>query len=91
MVKYKPNFKCVIISPNELIYENEIQSVFLKGDTGEYELLAYHYPVVGVLTKGDVIINWTEKVPIRGGIVRFFANECLIIVEEEFKKFYPKQ
>lgn len=84
MVKFKPNFKCIILSPNQLVYENEIQSIFLTGDRGEYELLAYHYPLLGVLTKGNVIINWNEKIPIRGGVVRFFANECIILVEEEF-------
>ena len=86
MVQYKGNFKCVILSPNRLIYENEIQSIFLTGDRGEYEILAYHYPLLGVLKKSDIIINWNEKVSIRGGIVRFFANECIVLVEEEFGK-----
>jgi len=86
MVKYKGNFKCTILSPNNLIYESEIQSLFLTGDAGEYELLAYHYPLLGVLKKGKVIINWNEAISIRGGVVRFFANECTILVEEEIKK-----
>ena len=80
------NFKCVIISPNTLIYQNEVQSLFLTGDTGEYELLAYHYPVLGVLKKSDVVINWKERIPIAGGVVRFFANECIIMVEEDIRK-----
>jgi F0F1-type ATP synthase epsilon subunit len=79
------SFKCIILSPNSLIYENEVESVFLKGDRGEYELLAYHYPVLGVLEKSDVIINWKHKIPIEGGVVRFFANECTIMVEERRK------
>jgi len=82
MVQYKGNFKCTILSPNRLVYQNEIQSIFLTGDQGEYELLAYHYPLLGVLKKSNVIINWNEKVPIKSGIVRFFANECTIMVEE---------
>ena len=91
MVQYKGNFKCIILSPNKLVYENEIQSVFLTGDRGEYELLAYHYPLLGVLKKSDIIINWNEKIPIRGGIVRFFANECIILVEEEIKRKVERQ
>ena len=83
---YKGNFKCTILSPNDLIYEEQVQSLFLTGDAGEYEILAYHYPLIGVLKKGDVIVNWQEKVPIKGGVVRFFANECIILVEEELKK-----
>ncbi len=83
MVKYTGHFKCVILSPKRLIYENNVWSVFLTGDRGEYELLAYHYPLLGVLKKGDVIINWEEKIPINGGVVSFLANECTILVEEE--------
>ncbi len=86
MVNFKPSFKCIILTPNELLYENEIESIFLTGDKGEYELLAYHYPLLGVLKEGDVLINNTERIPIKGGVVRFFANECIILVEEEIKR-----
>ena len=86
MVQFRPNFKCIILTPNELLYENEIESIFLTGDKGEYELMAYHYPLLGVLKEGDVVINNTERIPIKGGVVRFFANECIILVEEEIKR-----
>ncbi|MBP9854360.1 MAG: F0F1 ATP synthase subunit epsilon [Candidatus Omnitrophica bacterium] len=87
MVKYKGgNFKCIVLSPRRLIYEGEIRSLFLTGDRGEFEILAYHYPLIGVLKKGDIIINWNEKIFIRGGVIRFFANECTIMVEEPIKK-----
>lgn len=82
MAQFKGSFRTVILSPNNLIYQNEIQSIFCKGDRGEFEILAYHYPLVGVLRRGNLIINWNEKVPIAGGIIRFFANECVILVQE---------
>jgi F0F1-type ATP synthase epsilon subunit len=85
MVKFVPTFKCIILSPNELLYENEIESIFLTGDRGEYELLGYHYPLLGVLKEGDAIINGKDRIHLKGGIVRFFANECIILVEEEIK------
>lgn len=86
MVQFRPHFKCIILTPNELLYENEIESIFLTGDKGEYELMAYHYPLLGVLKEGDVLINHKERIPIKGGVVRFFANECIILVEEEIKR-----
>ena len=85
MEKYQGRFKCTILSPNELIYENQIQSVFLKGDRGEFEILAYHYPLIGVLSEGDIIIDWKESIPIKGGVVRFFANECVVLLEGSTK------
>ncbi len=86
MVQFRPLFKCIILTPNELLYENEIENIFLTGDKGEYELMAYHYPLLGVLKEGDVLINNKERIPIKGGVVRFFANECIILVEEEIKR-----
>ena len=91
MVQFKPRFKCTILSPNRLIYENEIHSVFLTGDSGEYEILAYHYPLLGVLVKGDIVINWNEAIPIAGGVVKFFANECTILVEEKLKNIVKRK
>ena len=85
MTKELGFFKCIVLSPKKLIYENEVHSVFLTGDRGEYELLPYHYPLLGVLKKSDIIINWNESIRIKAGIVRFFANECVILVEDAVK------
>ena len=80
--KYKGNFRCVILSAKRLILEDEVSSVFITGDCGEYELLPYHYPLIGIVT-GDIVINWEKRLPVKGGIVRFFANECNIMIEEK--------
>ncbi|MBF0479855.1 MAG: hypothetical protein HQL26_10265 [Candidatus Omnitrophica bacterium] len=86
MIKYTGNFRCIILSPNRIIYENEVNSLFLKGDRGEFEILAYHYPILGVLVEGDIVINGNSYIPIKGGVLRFYANECTIMVEEEMQK-----
>lgn len=86
MTDFKPLFKFTVLSPNELIYEKEVHSVFFQGDEGEFEILAYHYPLIAVLKKSDVVINWNERLPVKGGVVRFFANECTVLVEDEINK-----
>ena len=43
------------------------------------------YPLIGLVQQGDIIIDWKRRVPIRSGILRFFANECTILVEETDK------
>lgn len=89
--KYKANFKCIIISPKNLIFENDVNSLFIIGDRSEYELLAYHYPLIGLVKEGDIIIDWRRRIPIRSGIIRFFANECTILVEESEKTYSEAQ
>ena len=90
MNQYKGNFKCIVLSPKSLIFESEVQSLFLTGDKGEFELLAYHYPLLGVLRKGNIIVNWNKAIAIEGGVIRFFANECTILIEEEIEKIKKK-
>lgn len=75
-------FRCIILSPKNLIFEREITSVFVSSDKGEFELLSYHYPLVGNLVAGDVVIDQVDRIPVKSGIIRFYANECTILVEE---------
>ncbi|MEI8011028.1 MAG: hypothetical protein WCI27_00915 [Candidatus Omnitrophota bacterium] len=79
--QYSGVFRCVILSARQLIFEGEVTSVFISGDKGEYELLAYHYPLIGIV-EGDVVIDWEKRLLVKGGVVRFFANECTIMIEE---------
>ena len=83
MPSYKSTFKLTVMTPDKLVYENEVNSIFITGDKGEYELLPYHYPVLGILKQGNVIINWKESIPVKAGILRFFANDCIILIEQE--------
>ena len=88
---YHNNFSCTILSPKNIVFESNINSLFIIGDRSEYELLAYHYPLVGLIKKGDIIIDWKKRIPIRSGILRFFANECTILIEETAETFAAAQ
>ncbi|MBI3602303.1 MAG: hypothetical protein HY209_05360 [Candidatus Omnitrophica bacterium] len=82
MAQNRTNFRCTILSPQNLIFEDDVNSLFIIGDRSEYELLAYHYPLVGLIQKGDIIIDAKRRISIRSGILRFFANECTILIED---------
>ena len=69
------------MNPDRLLFEGEVENIFLQGDTGEFEVLAYHYPVLSLLRKGAIVIDWEHYVAIRKGIVKFFKNDCVAIVE----------
>ena len=80
--EFRATFKISVMTPDSLLYQNEVESAFFTGDQGEYEVLPYHYPVLGVLKQGNIIVNWREAIPIKFGIVKFFANDCIVLVEE---------
>jgi F0F1-type ATP synthase epsilon subunit len=75
MANTKTYFRCIILSPKNLVYEKEITSVFIHSDRGEFELLSYHYPLVAIIVESEILIDQTDRIPVRSGIVRFYANE----------------
>lgn len=85
MVTYQNTFKCTVMTPDKLVFENEIYSLFITGDRGEYELLPYHYPVLGIIKESNIIVNWKQSIPVKAGVLRFFANDCIILIEQAEK------
>ena len=91
MARYKITFKLTVMTPDSLVYENEVESVFLTGDRGEYEVLPYHYPVLGILKRGSIIVDWKESIRIKSGLIRFFANDCIILIEPDLTRRKVKE
>jgi F0F1-type ATP synthase epsilon subunit len=72
---------------DKIIFNDKVFHLFLQGDKGEYELFAYHYPVLGLLKPGNVFIDWKYYIEIKKGVVRFFKDKCTILTElKKFKK-----
>lgn len=78
----KKTFPVRIINPKHVVFEGEARSVFLPGDLAEFEILPYHAPIVSLLKAGQVVVDWKTVIAIRRGMVKFFRNECVILVEE---------
>lgn len=83
------NFLLEVFSLKGLVFSEHVESVYLSGTEGEFELLPYHYPLMASLDQGDIIIKGYDPLPIRLGVVMFRDNQCTIIVEMQtgFKKF----
>jgi F-type H+-transporting ATPase subunit epsilon len=75
--------KVTILTPKHVLFDGEALSVFLPGDTAEFEILDHHAPIVSLLTEGRVTIDWEKSIPIRKGMAKFDNNECMILVEEK--------
>ena len=74
-----------ILNPKHVVFQGEVSSVFLPGDCGEFELLAYHVPIVSLLKEGEIVVDWKTRIPITSGMVRFLADECVILLEERIQ------
>ncbi len=79
------SFRLQIVSLQKLIFDADVTSVYLFGDEGEYELLAYHYSLMGALPEGEVVIKGFDSIGIKSGVVLFKDNRCTIICEESEK------
>ena len=79
------SFVLRILNPKHVVFQGEVSSVFLPGDCGEFELLAYHVPIVSLLKEGEIVVDWKTRIPIKSGMVRFLADECVILLEERIQ------
>lgn len=75
-------FRLQVLSLIRMIFEGEVESVYISGDEGEYELLPFHYPILGAIPEGEILIAGHDNVPLRAGVMLFQDNQCIIIIEE---------
>ena len=81
---------CVIVSPDDTVFEEEVVRVSAPGPFGEVAVLPQHTPIYTRINKGKVVA-WlddkkTKEIEIDGGILRARDNKVTIIVgfdEEE--------
>jgi len=73
-------FKVSIIDHKDVIFDGKAKSVILPGDTGEFEILDFHHPIVSLLKDGNIIIDGTNF-PIGRGIAKFHRAKLVILVE----------
>ena len=69
-----------IINQAQVIFEGVAKSVILPGDYGEFEIMQFHWPIVSVLKKGEIIID-NMGFPISKGIARFGEEKLVALVE----------
>ncbi len=74
-------FKISIYMRDRMAFEGKAWSVFLPGDLGEFEIMAFHKPVMSLLKEGKVILDQQKEFPVKRGIMRFQNEELVILAE----------
>ena len=77
----KLKFSLQIISLKGLAFDDMVESVYVKGDAGEFEVLAFHHPLVADISDGDLKIADHASIPIKVGVLSFRNNQCRVIAE----------
>jgi len=70
------------LTPDHVVYEGKAWSVFLPGAAGEFEILDFHKPIISLLKKGNIIIDWKKEIPVRLGTAMMSGTGLVAIVEE---------
>ena len=73
-----------ILSPENKIFEGEVNSVIFPGSNGKFQILNNHAPLISFLNKGELIYdknNKTEKLLISGGVVEIIKNKVSALIE----------
>jgi len=69
-----------IINQAQIIFEGVANNVVLPGDYGEFEIMQFHWPIISILIKGEIIID-NMGFPISKGIARFGEEKLVALVE----------
>ncbi len=72
-----------LITPDDVLFNEEAISVSLPGVDGRFQLLNLHAAMVSTLKEGDVVIETAGKekktFSIKGGILEILNNKAIIL------------
>ena len=77
--------KLEIYTPDQTVFEGEINSVTVPGIAGAFEVLKDHAPIISTLESGKVIVrtagNQAETFKIKGGVVEVIQNKVIVLAD----------
>jgi F-type H+-transporting ATPase subunit epsilon len=77
--------KLEIYTPDQTVFEGEINSVTIPGTSGAFEVLKDHAPIISTLESGKVIVrsagSQAETFNIKGGVVEVIQNKVIVLAD----------
>jgi F-type H+-transporting ATPase subunit epsilon len=81
--------KFKIVTPEKVIYENEISQVSIPTMSGEVTILPKHIPLVSVLKAGELKIkdkNGEHNLAVSGGFLEVRGNNEIVILADHAER-----
>jgi len=76
----------VVLSPEKEIFNGKVSSVTVPGETGQFQILTGHAPIISALSEGTVkIVKEDGKIincSIGSGFIEVIDNELAILVQD---------
>jgi F-type H+-transporting ATPase subunit epsilon len=76
---------CEIVTPERIVYTNEVEMVVAPTIDGEIGILPLHAPLVGALKAGEVRVKFgevTEWFAISGGYVQVHEDKVIVLADQ---------
>jgi F-type H+-transporting ATPase subunit epsilon len=74
-----------IITPEQLLFEGDVDLIKVPGKKGTFEVLNNHAPIISTLVRGKVKIKTTsgkeEFFDIPGGVIQVKQNQIVVLTE----------
>ena len=83
------SFNLEIISPQQIIFNDDIELCILPGVEGDFGILKNHMPFLTTLRIGIAFVYKNKKIIetflVNGGIVEVLNNKCTLLSEDVIK------
>lgn len=71
-----------IMNPRETLFDDQVSSVVVPGDLGDFEILSYHKPLISLLRRGRFVLDGKHVIEVARGIVRVHHDRIVALVEQ---------
>ncbi|WP_258105475.1 ATP synthase F1 subunit epsilon [Marinoscillum sp. MHG1-6] len=78
-----------IVTPDEKVFEGEVESASFPGSDGSFQVLNNHAALISTLGKGDIkLVKQVDKkveeihMEVEGGIVEVLNNKVMVLAEK---------
>lgn len=77
---------CEIITPERIVYTNEVEMVIAPTVDGEIGILPLHAPLVSALRSGEIRVKWdgekeVEWFAVAGGYIQVHEDKVIILAD----------
>lgn len=74
-----------LVTPEELLFSNDVDMVVIPGQDGDFGVLKDHVPMISSIRPGVIVLETAgkeQKIFVEGGFVEVTADRCTILAKK---------